>query len=279
MHQITAIIIAKNEEQMLENCLAALKWVDQVLVIDNGSIDSTAQIAEEAGAQVIHFEHSSFARLRNEALKHVETEWLVYVDADERFKPVLAKEVLVHMETDDAEVLSMNRVNICFGRRFEHGGWADDRVTRVFKKTALKEWVGDVHETPVYEGEAILLRTPLIHLTHRNTKQGLKKTIEWTQIEAQLLFDEDVPPVKFFTLIRKGLMELLRRAVFWKGYKDGMPGLVEAVTQAINRVLVYIQVWELQQNPSLPELYRKKEIEIMKEWEQENVEQLKVEAE
>ncbi len=277
MHQITAIVIAKNEEEMLANCLDTLRWADKLLVLDNGSSDSTAQIAESSGAKVIHFEHSSFARLRNEALKHVETEWVAYVDADERFTPMLAKEVLVHIETDDAQVLSMKRENICFGKKFEHGGWADDTVTRVFKKDILEEWQGKVHESPVYEGEPVMLHTPLIHLTHRSTKQGLKKTIKWTEIEAELLVDSGVKPVKFRTIIRKGVMEFLRRAVFWKGYKDGMPGLVEALTQAVNRMLVYIQVWEMQQTPSLQEQYRRQEIAIMKEWQDEDITKLKSE--
>lgn len=277
-HQITAIVIAKNEQEMLANCLDTLGWVNKILLIDNGSNDATPEIAENYGAQVIHFEHSSFARLRNEALSHVDTDWVIYVDPDERLTPTLAKEVLVHIETDDAVVLSMKRRNICYGTQFKHGGWQDDEVTRVFKTANLKEWQGKVHETPVYDGEAVLLHTPLIHLTHRSTTQNLKKTIQWTQIEAELLHKQGEPPVKFWTLVRKGVMEFVRRAIFWQGYKDGMPGLIEAVVQAMNRVLVYIQVWELQQTPDLQEKYRKHEIAIMKEWQDEDISELKLSA-
>lgn len=269
---ITAIIIAKNEENMLANCLECLGWVDQVLVIDNGSSDHTAQIAANYGAQVIFFEHSSFARLRNEALKHVDTPWIFYIDADERVTPTLAREILVHIETQEAEALSMNRQNICYGQQFEHGGWEQDWVTRVFYRPQLKEWIGIIHESPVYEGEVIRLHTPLVHLTHRNTRDGLRKTIKWTQAEARLLHKAESSPVNFFTLVRKGLMEFLRRAVFKHGYRDGLPGLIEALVQAYNRVLVYIQLWELQQDPDLEEQYRRYEVKIAKEWQQQTVE-------
>ncbi len=270
-HKITAIILAKNSAEIISNCIQTLTWVTQILVIDTGSDDNTTEIAESLGAQVIHFAHSSFARLRNEALSHVDTDWLFYIDADERVTPTLAKEILVHIETQDATVLSMMRQNICYGQKFNHGGWNEDEVTRVFKKEALKKWVGKVHESPEYEGQALRLRSPLIHLTHRNTVEGLQKTINWTPIEAELLFKSNLPRVTFVTIIRKGVMEFLRRGVFKKGYQDGMPGVIEAIVQGINKMLIYIQVWELQQAPPLEEQYHKQEIKIAKLWEDEDI--------
>lgn len=274
MKSITIIILAKNEQEMLANCLQTVKWADHVLVVDNGSTDQTAQIAENFGAQVIGFSHSSFARLRNEPLKHVDSDWVLYLDPDERITPTLAKEILVHLETGQADALAFNRKNICYGTEFEHGGWADDQVTRAFKTAALEEWQGDIHESPVFQGQVKELHTPLLHLTHRNTTDGLKKTIQWTAIEARLLAEADAPKVNFFTLIRKGVMEFLRRAVFKKGYKDGMPGMIEALVQSINRILVYIQLWELQQDPSLTDQYRQYELKITKQWTETDLDQL-----
>lgn len=268
---ITAVLLAKNEENMIANCLKTISWVDKVVVINNGSDDKTAEIAANEGAKVIHFEHSSFARLRNEALKHVETDWVLYLDPDERITPTLAKEILVRMETKAADAMTFNRSNICYGKKFEYGGWQQDQVTRVFKKDVLKEWKGRVHESPVYKGKTITLHTPLIHLTHRNTTDGLTKTVQWTQIEADLLYKAKVKPVSFLTLIRKGVMEFIRRAFIKQGYKDGMPGMVEALVQGINKTLIYIQVWEKQQKPTLPEKYRQQELKITRLWQEEDL--------
>jgi hypothetical protein len=63
-------------------------------------------------------------------------------------------------------------------------------------------------------------------------------------------------------------MEFIRRGVLKQGYKDGVPGLIEALIQAINRIWVYIQIWELQQDPSIPERYAFIEKEIKKKWKQ-----------
>ncbi len=274
-NSLTAVILAKNEEEMISNCLETLSWVDHLLVINNGSTDATAEIAENFGAQVVHFEHSSFARLRNEALKHLDSDWVMYIDPDERIVPTLAKEIMVRLETEEADALIFNRKNICYGQEFNYGGWEQDKVTRVFRTKKLKHWQGRVHETAVFEGEALELKTPLIHLTHRSTTDNLKKTIKWTKIEAEELFKADAAPVNFFTLIRKGLMEFIRRAFIKKGYKDGLAGMIEALVQGINKILIYIQVWELQQNPSLEEQYRQHELDVVKKWQQEDINQWK----
>ncbi len=264
--KITAVIIAKNETAMLEACLNTVGWCDQVVVIDSGSTDDTAKIAEQAGAKVVSFAHSSFSRLRNEALKHVDTEWLLYLDADERILPQLAKEIQVHIETGSDAALQLERKNIFFGQAFSAGGWSPDLVTRIFRKTALKGWQGVVHESPEFEGSSARLHIPLVHLTHRSVATGLQKSAVWTGLEAQLLHDSITFAVTPRTVIRKGVMEFLRRGFFWRGYSDGQPGLMEAITQGINKMLVYMQVWELQQKPSIPQQYKTAEKEIADLW-------------
>ena len=266
---ISALIIAKNEELMIGNCIKSLKWCSEVIVIDDGSVDKTREIAESYGVKVISFKHRSFSRLREEALKRATSDWIIYIDADERVTPTLAKEIMVSIETSHAQVFRLTRENIYFGKKFSWGGWQDDLVERVFEKASLEGWSGEVHESPNYKGALIDLKTKLIHFTHRNVVSGLIKTASWTPIEAQALFKSRVAPVTVFTLMRKGPMEFFRRAVLKKGYKDGMEGIIEAIIQGVNRVLVYIQVWELQQNPSIENRYTKKEEAIANLWKKE----------
>ena len=266
---VTAVIVAKNEAEMIVNCIDTVRWCDDILVIDTLSTDDTAELAENAGARVIGFSHPSMAKVRNEALKRVRTDWVFYLDADERVTPALAKEIMVQLETSQATALTLNRQNIHYGKTFHHGGWQHDLVTRAFKKDVFQGWFGDIHESPRFEGEAIKLRTPLLHLTHRNTLDGLRKTISWTPIEARLLKEAHTSPVKLRTILRKGVMEFLRRGLFKGGYKDGMEGWIEAIVQGINRMLVYIQLWELQRQPSLPETYQAIEEKVAALWRQE----------
>ena len=265
--QISAVILAKNEASSIVACISCLRWCDEVIVLDTGSTDETLELAEAHGARVISFQHRSFARVRDEALKHVNSEWIFYVDADERVSPTLAQEITTHLIDSNISVLELNRENYFYGRKMSHGGWASDRVTRIFRCAALKGWQGEIHESPEFTGNQILLKNNLIHLSHRTTAAGLIKSAEWTLIEAKLLQKNQAQPVKFVTILRKSIGEFWRRAIKKRGFRDGTTGLVESLIQAINRMLVYIQVWELQQKPSIPDLYSVKERQIELDWE------------
>jgi len=266
---ITAIIIAKNEELMIANCIEALRWCKEIVVIDNGSDDDTAKLAEALGVRVIGFGSADFSKVRNEGLHRSKTDWLFYVDADERVSPELAKEILVNIETNTGDAFKMKRENICYGYKLNHGGWGQDFVTRVFKKSVLEGWQGAIHESPIFKGKVVELKNSLLHLTHRSTVDNLRKSAEWTQIEAELLHKAGVGPVTTLTFFRKGIMEFVRRAFLKGGRADGMAGYVEALVQAMNRVMVYIQVWEMQQKPSLPDRYAKVEKDLANSWKKE----------
>lgn len=266
--QITAIILTKNEATMLPACLACLDFCEEIIVIDGASTDDTVKIAENFGCKVLQFEPQSFARRREKALDFVKTDWLFYVDADERVSPELATEILQKLSLGKTEVFGMRRDNVCYGQHLQYGGWQKDFVTRVFKKTALKGWQGEIHESPIYHGQMELLEHSLLHLTHRSTQENLQKSAAWTIREAELLAAKEKKPVTAKTLLRKAFMEWWRRFLLAKGYKDGMVGWVEALVQAMNRLMVYIQVWELQQKPSLVDRYKHEEEKVRQAWQQ-----------
>lgn len=262
---IAAIVLTKNEAGMIANCLETLRWCSEILVIDHNSTDTTTEIASRQGAKVVKAE-GSFAHRRNEALKRCKADWLLYIDADERVTPDLAQEIM-HAVTDGTDTAyAICRSNILYGRVFEHGGWQDDWVVRLFKREKLQKWAGEVHEHAEVEGKTGRLRSLLVHLTHRDVVSSLQKSVEWTPIEARLLFEAGAPKVTARTLFRKTTMELFRRVVRKGAYQDGMAGWVEAWTQAMNRLLVYMQLWQLQQKPSLPERYQRFEHSIAELW-------------
>ena len=266
---ISALIIARNEERMIAQCIACLQWCDEVILIDDGSTDATRQIAEQAGATVISFKNASFAKLRQEALRRAQSEWVIYIDADERVTPLLAKEIRVNVETAVAPVLKLKRENYFYGEHVSFGGTQNDWTERVFHKQHIQGWKGTIHESPIHTGAVQKIDTPLMHFTHRTTQESLHKSAEWTILEAEALYAAKLPPVTFLTIIRKGCMEFLRRAIFQKGYKDGLTGLIEALVQGINKIFIYIQVWELQKKPTIADRYAKQEERVRSLWKRE----------
>lgn len=267
---ITAVIVARNESEMIANCVETAKWCDRVLVIDSGSRDDTSEIAKRAGAEVIKIDFKDFSQLRNDALKKVTSDWVFYLDADERVLPALATEIKKQMDDDNIGAMKISRQNIHYGYWLRHGGWQNDWVTRVFRVNKFKSWQGEIHESAMYDGESVTLSQSLAHLTHRSVISSLEKSINWTPMEAELFHQADHPPVTALTLIRKPVMEVIRRLILRKGWKDGMAGWVEALTQGMNRFLVYAQLWELQQQPSIDQKYQKFDQNIVSSWQEYN---------
>jgi glycosyltransferase involved in cell wall biosynthesis len=266
LKQLTVVIVARDEAENLRWLLPELGWAEQVIVVDNLSQDDTQQVVEQAGARYTVSAGQDFAAWRSMVLPMVKTEWVFYLDADERVTRALQEEIatVVTAESEWA-ALSLRRENYFYGQKMTAGGWEKDKVTRIFRREALREWRGKIHESPVYDGDEKTLTQPLIHLTHRQTEENLAKSSRWTIQEARLLVAAGAPKVTAGTLMRKGLMEWWRRFVVRRGYRDGMVGWVESVVQAFNRVMVYIQVWELQQQPSIAQRYQAIERRVQRE--------------
>ena len=100
MVKISAIVIAKNEENMIADCLDSISFCDEVIVINNNSTDKTPSIVEKMGARVFDFRTDDFSKLRNYGLEKAYGGWVLYVDADERVTDDLRKEIKEKIESD-----------------------------------------------------------------------------------------------------------------------------------------------------------------------------------
>src|SRR5438876_7021178 len=94
---ISAIILTKNEEKNIQACLENLSWCEQVIVIDDCSVDKTVDIARKKGAEVhIHRLEGDFSKQRNFGLQKAKGEWVLFLDADERIPQPLWYEIMQH---------------------------------------------------------------------------------------------------------------------------------------------------------------------------------------
>ena len=84
MSKISGVIIARNEEKMIGDALESLSFCDEIIVIDNGSVDKTKTISEEKDAKVYDISSNNFSELRNFGLSKALYDWILYIDADER---------------------------------------------------------------------------------------------------------------------------------------------------------------------------------------------------
>ncbi|MEK7502080.1 MAG: glycosyltransferase family 2 protein [Patescibacteria group bacterium] len=244
--KLTGIVIAKNEEEMIEDCLESLQFCDEIVVVDNESEDKTSEISKKYGARVIKVKSDDFSKLRSEGLKNLSSDWVLYLDADERVTLELGKEIKqIIINPGEFKAFRIKRKNYYFGNK----EWPKiEKLERLFRKKNLKGWYGKIHESPQVEGEIGELQNYILHYTHRDLGQMLDKTNEWSEVEAELRFKSDHPKMSWWRFPRVMISAFFDSYYKQKGYKAGIAGLIESIYQSFSIFITYAKLWEKQLN-------------------------------
>lgn len=244
MENISAIIISKNAEEMIADCLQSVSFCDEIIVVDGGSVDKTNEIAKKFGVKIVKGTSSSFAEQRNIGLRAAKGEWVFYVDADERVSKELKSRITIHELRDQKfTAYKIKRKNFYFGN---HEWPYVESLERLFRRDKLKGWQGELHESPVIDGEVGELDGFLLHYTHRDLTSMLEKTILWSEVEAILRFDAHHPKMTWWRFPRVMLTAFYDSYVRQQGWKAGTAGLVESIYQAFSMFITYARLWEMQ---------------------------------
>lgn len=257
--KISVIVIAKDEEEVIGKCLESVRWADEIIVLDTGSTDKTAETAQKLGAKVFKYQggdEADYSAWRNYALSLSKGEWVLYLDADERVTPLLKKEIESVIKSRSSvnskfAAYAIPRRNIRLGREMKYGGWWPDYVLRLIRKDKLEKWEGQLHEQPIIKGEVGRLKEALVHYSHRGSfEHKVANTIVWSKLEAELLFRANHPPMnvkRFFGAMGR---EFYQRMIKYQAWRDGTEGVIEAVYQVFSVFITYARLWEMQSQTS-----------------------------
>lgn len=242
---LTTIIIAKNEENNIADAIDSVNFSKKVIVVDNGSTDRTLDVAKRAGADVVKIITNDFSKQREEGLKHTKTDWILYIDADERVTDTLKKEIESVVSDDSLkDAYKLIRRNYYYGKN----EWLyRDKLERLFKRESLKGWHGQIHESPIYNGEIGELNEFLDHYTHQDLASMLEKTIAWSETEAQIRFNTNHPKMTWWRFPRVMIPTFFRYYIKQKGFRAGTAGLVESIFQTYSVFITYSKLWEMQE--------------------------------
>ena len=245
MPHLTAIILTKNEARHVAECVASLRWADRVLVFDSLSDDDTLALARAAGADVAQRPFDNYAAQRNAALDTVTTDWVFFVDADERATPALAEEIRRVIAERPESGWFVPRHNYIFGRLTLGAGWYPDYQFRLLRHGRAR-YVRPVHELGEVDGATGHLANPLIHYNYRNVAHFHAKQRAYVEHDAGIMVDQGVRP-KPRNYVLQPLRQLIWRFVTLKGYRDGLHGL---------RLSLYMGYYEWRKYRRLSELWR-----------------------
>lgn len=246
---ISAIVLTKNEEKKIEECLEMLEWCDEIIILDDYSEDKTIEKIQNLKVQnynskfKIYKRHlnGDFATQRNYGLEKARGDWVLFVDADERVTNELRKEILQKITQIDCVGFYLKRKDFLFGKWLKYGETGKVRLLRLAKKNAGR-WVRPVHEVWRIEGKVGELKNPLLHYSHQTIKEFLEDTNFYTTLNAQAFFREGIK-ASFWQILVYPPAKFVKNYFFFLGFLDGMPGLLQAIFMGFHSFLTRAKLW------------------------------------
>ena len=242
---LSVAIITFNEEANLARTLASVAWADEVLIVDCGSTDHTAEIAARYNARFITEDWKGFGTQKNAALRQCTSDWVLSLDADEEVSPELAAEIQqLLLSEPEAVVCSISRRNLFLGRVIKHGGYYPDRKLRLLKQGAAWFEERAVHETLQFDGHAQALRGDLIHSAYPTLTQYLEHMNRYSTLGATLVSQKASPPVFLSGVLLNPLLTFFYNYVLRGGFLDKREGLLLHLYHSCYISWKYAKAWE-----------------------------------
>ncbi len=247
MPTLSVILITRNEEANLGDCLASLEGIaQQIVVVDTNSSDRTLEIAKNHAAVISSPpDWPGFGPQKNRALDLAIGDWVLSLDADERLTPALRAEIqraIAHSAHVDC--FAIPRLSWYCGRFIRHSGWSPDYVERLFKRGTARFSDDLVHERLIPNGQVARLENPMLHFSFMNYSQVLQKIDRYSTASAQQAFAKGKTsnPLK---AILHGAWAFFRTYIIKAGFLDGAQGLALAISNGQGTYYRYIKLWQL----------------------------------
>ena len=241
--KLAVIVLARNEERNIGDCLRSAAFADELLVIDSGSRDRTREQAEAAGARwLLHpMDETGFAGQRNFALSQTEADWVFYLDADERVDDSAREAILAAVRGGEQAAYAIERQNIVFGQRMGYGDHRPDKVVRLFPRSSVR-WEGAVHERPVTELPRHRLAGHLDHYTYTDWERYFDKFNQYTSLMARRMLEEG-KGAGFLDILLHPLFAFCRFYFLRLGFLDGKQGFIFAAYHYFYTMAKYVKLY------------------------------------
>lgn len=242
---ISVVMSAYNEAAVIRDCLESVTaWAAEIVVVDCSSRDRTAAIAAEYTDRVITTTNKLMFNVnKNLAIDAATREWVLLLDPDERVTPELAGELQRISAQEDSPFAGywMPR------RNFELGRWIDamgpDRQLRFFRNGAARFPCRHMHEMVQVDGAVGELSAPLLHFPRQELFAYVHKRNVNSEHRAVYLFEQGVP-FRLRNLLFRPLLAFARQYLLKGGWREGVPGLIIAVSGAYATFLQDAKLWQ-----------------------------------
>ena len=254
---ISVCIVCRNEASKLRTCLESTTWADEVLVMDLQSVDDSADVAREFGAEVVvRAPHPVVEPLRNELAARARGPWILALDPDERVTPGLAVALRELAARSDIDAVYIPFMNFDFGWAPKSPRHRYEPHLRMYRADAVR-WPDFPNKAPQVP-ELRVARLPArddVVIEHRrnvNVAEAADRLVRYAPAEAQAMVDsgQEFSAAAMFAALRR---VAFRHFIEARSWEEGIPGLVRATVLVNHKVYVWIAFWQLSGAKRTPE--------------------------
>jgi glycosyltransferase involved in cell wall biosynthesis len=254
---ISIIILTRNEEENILDCLETVSWADEIIILDDNSADRTLEIAEGLHLKNLTIVkkdlQGDFSKQRNYALSKAKNDWIMFVDADERVTAELRREIndflIEEKSTLKFNGMFIKRKDMLWGKLLKYGETGQISLLRLAKKDS-GQWQGKVHEKWEVSGATEIFENYMLHFPHQTISEFLSEINFYTSIRARNLFKQN-QKVSIFQIIFYPKAKFIVNYFLKLGFLDGIEGLVFAVLMSFHSFLVRGKLWLLWEKRSV----------------------------
>jgi glycosyltransferase involved in cell wall biosynthesis len=243
---VACVVITKNEEANIQDCLMSAQWANELIVVDAESRDKTVELARACGAKVSVRPWPGFGLQKNFGMAQASSDWILILDADERVTEELRGEVktcLAGWGPGAPVAYRVPRRNFFYGAWVRGGGVYPDYQVRLFRRGIAQYNDVAVHENLIVDGEIGTLAGHLDHYTERRIQDHFKKFGLYTTLAAQEK-SKTVRTVGWTDLVFRPLVVWVKTYVLKQGYRDGVRGLIICVFASMYTFVKYAKLWD-----------------------------------
>lgn len=248
---LTAVIIAKNEEKNIKECIASVQFADEILVIDDLSTDATLEIARTMGAKVFkRAMNGDYASQYNYALSQAATDWILIIDADERVTPELKDEILAVIADNTQYGYKISFLTFAMEQPLYHGGWFSHSGLRLFPRNTVR-YDGMVHSHMVHELPLRKLKNHFLHYSYANWDRYFAKFNAYTKLAAKENYKRGKKAYFFSDIVLRPCYAFLKMYILRGGWMDGKMGFIMAAYHLFYTMTKYVRLYYMEKGGDL----------------------------
>ncbi|MFT6332618.1 MAG: glycosyltransferase involved in cell wall biosynthesis [Lentimonas sp.] len=238
---LSAVIVAHNEENHLEECLKSISFADEIVVVLDKCTDNSKKIALEYTKNIVEGSWNIEGERRNIGLKNCNGEWILELDADERVSRELSEEILQSIKSSHPCSFIVPIANY-IGKRYVKYGWlrsicVSERQTIHYNGYKTYHEDKEIHPTADLNGEIKYLKTPISHFVDKDVADMINRFNRYTTWRSRDMVLQNKIKFKYFSFFTR----FFKAFIVKKGYKEGVFGLLTAILAAIYPLVSYLK--------------------------------------